>query len=620
LLGAVVAIAVLSGRSMDDVSIGQYRVTGLIGRGGMGAVYAAEHALLGRPAAIKVLLPELSQKQDVVTRFFNEARAATAIRHPGIIEIYDFGWTPDGAAFIVMERLEGETLARRSARLRLRWPAVLAIARQIAGALSAAHVKGIVHRDLKPDNVFLVPDPEVPGGERIKLLDFGIAKLAVDSTTSSNVTKTGAVMGTPTYMAPEQCRGVVVDHRADLYSLGCVIYELCCGRPPFVGEGSGDVLAAHIHLPVPPITAQGAELPPAVEQLILHLLAKAPADRMHSAEELIRAIDAVTADQATVTSGPRRAPSVMTSPSVTTLSGSATTSMLLPRAGRRRWSIAAFSVGLAAITVVVVVLVMRRGAEAPAIASHPADPTAVSAQPATAGPPPGNAPAVPLAEPEPGAPRTEPSVTNPPPPTGPAESAPAGTALAGSPAAGSSAAGSSAAGSSAAGSSAAGSSAAGSPAAGSSAAGSSAAGSSEGSAVPAQVEPAVPGRSELRAPAGSDPSRHPPRSRSTAGAQRESALRSQDPGDPIAVAIDSTPSGAQVVLDGTMLGTTPYRGTLPRRDRDVKLVVRLAGYNDRAVVAHGSQPISQSVTLVRKPALPATKNPKTDRDRSVNPF
>src|SRR5262245_51688051 len=287
--------AVVSGRAMQ-VMLGQYRVTTTLGRGGMGVVYAAEHALLGRPAAIKVLLPELSQKQDVVTRFFNEARAATAIRHPGIVEIYDFGWTPDGAAFIVMERLEGETLARR-ARLRLRWPAVLAIARQIAGALAAAHAKGIVHRDLKPDNVFLVPDPEVPGGERIKLLDFGIAKLAVDSSSSSNVTKTGAVMGTPTYMAPEQCRGVAVDHRADLYSLGCVIYELCCGGPPFVGEGPGDVLAAHIHLPIPAISGIVSEIPPAVEQLILRLLAKAPADRVQSAEDLISEIDAVLPDR-----------------------------------------------------------------------------------------------------------------------------------------------------------------------------------------------------------------------------------------------------------------------------------------------------------------------------------
>src|SRR3954463_2702007 len=141
---------------MDGTMIGQYRVTGLIGRGGMGAVYAAQHTLLGRSAAIKVLLPELSQKQDIVTRFFNEARAATAIRHPGIIEIYDFGWTPEGAAFIVMEHLQGETLGRRSSRARFRWQAALAVARQIAGALGAAHAKGIVHRDLKPDNIFMV--------------------------------------------------------------------------------------------------------------------------------------------------------------------------------------------------------------------------------------------------------------------------------------------------------------------------------------------------------------------------------------------------------------------------------------------------------------------------------
>src|SRR5213076_1890938 len=134
--------------------------------------------------------------------------AATAIRHPGIVEIYDFGWTAEGAAFLVMEYLEGETLARRSQRARLRWPAALAIARQIAGALAAAHAMGIVHRDLKPDNVFLVPDPDVPGGERIKLLDFGVAKLAVASSTSHSVTRTGAVIGTPMYMAPEQCRGV----------------------------------------------------------------------------------------------------------------------------------------------------------------------------------------------------------------------------------------------------------------------------------------------------------------------------------------------------------------------------------------------------------------------------
>ncbi|HMG52347.1 MAG TPA: serine/threonine-protein kinase [Kofleriaceae bacterium] len=479
-------------------------MTGLIGRGGMGAVYAAEHTLLGRPAAIKILLPDLSQKQDVVMRFFNEARAATAIRHPGIVEIYDFGWTPDGAAFIVMEHLQGETLARRAARARLPWPAALAIARQIAGALSAAHAKGIVHRDLKPDNVFLVSDPEVPGGERIKLLDFGIAKLAGDSSPAVNVTKTGAVIGTPTYMAPEQCRGVAVDHRADLYALGCVIYELCCGVPPFVGEGSGDVLAAHIHLPVRPPSARGAELPAAVEQLILRLLAKLPGERVQSAEELIRAIDAVTSERAVNTTGSGRAAPVTSSRSLTTLSGSAIMRMQ-PRGPRRRWPLAAFAAALAAITFVVVSLVMRggRAAEqrtpAAALAPKPGPPAPNAAPPA-----PKAAPPAPEAEPLPVAP----------------------------------------------------------------------------------VAPPAP--------------------------------------DTVDIAVDSAPPGAQVVLDGAVLGTTPYRGSLARRDREAKLMVHLAGYADKVVVARALQPISERVTLVRKPAAPAAKAQKTDRnnsvDKSVNPF
>ena len=276
---------------MEGRLIGQYRVTGALGEGGMGVVYAAEHTLLNRPAAVKVLLPRFSGEQAAVTRFFNEARAATAIQHPGIVEIYDFGWTSEGAAFIVMEHLRGETLSARHKRGPMRWSTALALTRQIAGALGAAHAKGIIHRDLKPDNVFLVPDPEVPGGERIKLLDFGIAKLA-GALTTHHKTQTGALMGTPTYMAPEQCRGVAVDARADLYSLGCILFELCTGKPPFVGEGAGDVLGAHIYLPPPTMASLADGVPQEIEALVRRMLAKSPADRVQTAGEIIQVIDA----------------------------------------------------------------------------------------------------------------------------------------------------------------------------------------------------------------------------------------------------------------------------------------------------------------------------------------
>jgi serine/threonine-protein kinase len=257
----------------------------------MGIVYAVEHTLLKSPAAVKVLLPKLSSKQEIVTRFFNEARAATAIRHPGIVEVYDFGWTSDGSAFIVMEHLQGETLRARRKRASMQWSHALALVRQVAGALAAAHAKGIVHRDLKPDNIFLVSDPEVPGGKRIKLLDFGIAKLA-GALPSHIKTKTGALMGTPTYMAPEQCRGVTVDWRADLYALGCILFELCTGRPPFVAQNTADLLAAHIQKRPPTIASLASDVPQEIETLVQRMLAKAPAERVQTAEELIRLIDA----------------------------------------------------------------------------------------------------------------------------------------------------------------------------------------------------------------------------------------------------------------------------------------------------------------------------------------
>lgn len=279
---------------MIGSSVGNYQIVSHIGMGGMGEVYLARHAMLGRPAAVKVLLPEMSSNREVVDRFFNEARAATSIRSPSIVEVYDFGYLPAGSAYLIMEFLEGESLASRIMREeRLRWSAVLVLARQIAGALQAAHEKGIVHRDLKPENVFVVKDLEVQGGERIKLLDFGIAKVAA-STGEGTKTRTGAAIGTPTFMAPEQCRDAGrVDARADLYALGCLMYVLLCGRPPFVADGPGDVMAHHLYFQPDPLRKHESSLPEGVERLVLWLLQKDPEARPQSAAAVISAIDAL---------------------------------------------------------------------------------------------------------------------------------------------------------------------------------------------------------------------------------------------------------------------------------------------------------------------------------------
>ncbi|MGN6103810.1 MAG: serine/threonine-protein kinase, partial [Kofleriaceae bacterium] len=272
--------------------LGNYRITGPLDRGGMGSIYRAQHALLDRPAAVKLLRPELTANPELVTRFFNEAQAATKIRHPGIVEIYDFGYTEDGVAYLVMELLEGATLgARLRERGRLPEAEAVFIARGIASALKAAHAKSIIHRDLKPENVFLVPDPDGPTGERVKILDFGIAKLA-DAAPGDARTRTGALIGTPIYMAPEQARAArEIDHRADLYSLGCILYELLAGAPPFVAEGAGELIAHHLFTTPEPPSAR-APVSAALDRLVMRLLAKEPDERLGSAQEVIQALDA----------------------------------------------------------------------------------------------------------------------------------------------------------------------------------------------------------------------------------------------------------------------------------------------------------------------------------------
>ena len=294
-------------------TVGNYRVTAKLAEGGMGAVYRADHPLLGKSAAVKVLLPELSQNHEIVQRFFNEARAATAIRHPGIVEIFDFGYLASGMAYITMELLDGEPLSKLLVgRGRLTEQEALLYTRGLASALAAAHAQGIVHRDLKPDNIFIVRDPDMVGGLRPKILDFGIAKIAESQRVGgSSKTRTGAVLGTPTYMSPEQCRGTGdVDARSDLYSIGCILYEMLVGRPPFSSEGIGEVLGMHLYMPPTPPSELGVPISAAAEELIMKLLQKRPEDRLQSATDLARLL------------GQGSLPSIPSGPSSPTMSSS----------------------------------------------------------------------------------------------------------------------------------------------------------------------------------------------------------------------------------------------------------------------------------------------------------
>ncbi|HWN68875.1 MAG TPA: protein kinase, partial [Haliangium sp.] len=276
---------------MQGTMFGRYRIVEKLAAGGMGEVYTATHDIMNREAVVKILLPEMSADKSIVKRFFNEAQAAASIHHPGIVAVFDVGYAEDGRAYIVMEKLPGENLQARLDRVRWLEPAhASALMRQLAGAVGAAHERGIIHRDLKPANVFVVPDPEVPGGERIKVLDFGLAKLIVGR--GSLATHAGSIFGTPAYMAPEQCvDAAAVDHRADLYAIGCMFYACVCGRPPFIANNPLQVMMAHVsEAPPPPRSLQPA-LPPYHEGLILNLLQKVPRDRLESCAALIEALD-----------------------------------------------------------------------------------------------------------------------------------------------------------------------------------------------------------------------------------------------------------------------------------------------------------------------------------------
>ncbi len=278
----------------------RYRIERLLGEGGMGAVYQAEHTLMRKRMAIKVLHPEMTRLPEVVARFEREAMAAAHIDHPHVVTATDFGKLEDGSFFLALEYVEGKSLREVIGQGRLELGRALHIGRQIAAALSRAHALKIVHRDLKPENVMLVVREGDP--DFVKVLDFGIAKVQIGELTAGDVSKAepgqsvltqaGMVYGTPEYMAPEQALGQPVDSRADLYALGCIIYEMLCGVRPFDAESKVALLGMQVTAPVPAMAtkAPDANVPPEVEALVKRLLAKEASERTGDAREVIEGI------------------------------------------------------------------------------------------------------------------------------------------------------------------------------------------------------------------------------------------------------------------------------------------------------------------------------------------
>ncbi len=269
----------------------RYRVLDLIGKGGMGKVYLAEHVALGKRVAVKVLNPAYTHRPDQVKRFLREAQAASTIGHENVIDVIDFGEMPNGSVFFAMEHLQGEDLGKLLKRGPLQWSRARRILLQICRALQAAHARGIIHRDMKPENCFIIHR----NGMRdfVKVLDFGIAKfLEENRQVSHTLTQAGALIGTPEYMAPEQVQGEPADVRMDIYALGCIMYQLLTGQLPFSDKTMFGVLSQQVNVrPVPPrqLTPE-ADIPPEVETIILKAMEKERPNRFQTMGELIEAI------------------------------------------------------------------------------------------------------------------------------------------------------------------------------------------------------------------------------------------------------------------------------------------------------------------------------------------
>jgi hypothetical protein len=360
------AFEALIGRTLQ----GRYRVDALLGVGGMGGVFKAHHLGLGQDVAIKVLRPSMRAGTIAPARFEREARSASRLDHPSCVRVNDFGELEDGTKFLVMELLSGEELKNR---LGVAWDPARAIdvALQILSGLAHAHARGVVHRDLKPENVLLTVDHR--GQLLVKLVDFGIAKLLEGDEADPKLTRTGMLFGTPRYMSPEQAGGGKVDARTDLYAVGLLLYEMLCGRPPFVATDVASIMRMHVLVP-PPALPPG--VPNALAAVVMKLLAKSPADRFASAEETIAALEPIRSDTAPMLS-------VLPHDRVVLASSSSR------RFTARQLLVGAVVLAIAWLGVVVVAIAWPRAEATPEVAPPPAKaPAAVAKPPAPVASPP----------------------------------------------------------------------------------------------------------------------------------------------------------------------------------------------------------------------------------------
>ena len=395
----------LLGRLLSD----RYRVLRKLGEGGMAAVYLAEHVVIQKKVALKVLAPELARREDLAARFLQEARAASRIGQENVIDISDFG-RAEGLVYFVMEYLEGHDLGEllRSVGA-IGWPRARGIVVQICRALRAAHALGIIHRDLKPENVFLLQ--REGRADFVKLLDFGIAKVPGDASSADGprLTRTGMIFGTPEYMAPEQAEGKAADHRADLYAAGCLLYHCLTGTAPFSADSFMAMLTKHLVEAAPPPSLRRPDLgiPPAVDALVARALEKDRDRRFASAEEMMVAVLAISDSGVVLSPAPVWPAGRSTTPvrvAAPTADPALKTELFpTPRQTQpmpapagvspplRRFSILA-AVGIAVgVAVAALLVILRHGAEAP-----PSTPPITA--PAAAVPAPGPAPGAAAAE------------------------------------------------------------------------------------------------------------------------------------------------------------------------------------------------------------------------------